>query len=82
MRKDFVHLVYSVDEMAGNETRATEKRIASALAKKWRQPYSQMVQYVKMRMNIAIIRFREIKRTTLARSVQKSHTTENDMCLS
>ena len=56
LRKDFVPLVYSVDGMAGKEARAAEKRLASALAKKWKRPYSQMVQYVKMRMNIAIVR--------------------------
>ena len=37
------------------ETRATERRFASALAKKWKHPYFQMVQYVKMQMNIAIV---------------------------
>ena len=46
-RKDCAPLVYWANDMAGKEARAVEKRLASALAKKWKCPYSQMVQYVR-----------------------------------
>ena len=56
LRKDFTPLLYSVDGMAGREARMAEKRLASALAKKWQRPYSQIVCYVRQRMRIAIAR--------------------------
>ena len=33
-----------------------ERRLASNLANKWHRPYSQMVNYVRMRMRIALAR--------------------------
>ena len=48
LRKDFTPLVYSVDGMAGREAMAAEKRVASALAKKWHRPYPQMCQFVRL----------------------------------
>jgi len=56
LRKDFTPLVYSVDGMAGREARMAEKRLASGLADKWQRPYSQMANYVRRRMRIAIAR--------------------------
>ena len=40
-RRHFLPLVSSVDGLPGVEATATLKRIASRLAKKWRQPYSR-----------------------------------------
>ena len=56
LRKDFTPLVYSVDGMAGREAKMAEKRVASNLANQWHRPYSQMVNYVRMRMRIALAR--------------------------
>ena len=56
MRKDFTPLVYSVDGVAGREARSAEKRLASMLADKWKQQYSQIVYYVRVRMQIALVR--------------------------
>ena len=55
-RKDFTPLVYSVDGIAGREARNAEKRIAALLAAKWRKQYSTMVQYVRVRMSLAVVR--------------------------
>ena len=55
-RKDFSPCVYSVDSLAGREARAVERRIAGLLAQKWRQPYSAMVHYVRVRMALAIVK--------------------------
>eukprot|EP00956_Cyclotella_meneghiniana_P042037 scaffold248334_cov99-Cyclotella_meneghiniana.AAC.1 len=35
MRQDFTPLVYSVDGMAGRETKQAERQVASLLAHKW-----------------------------------------------
>ena len=56
MRKDFTPMVYSVDGIAGREARSAEKHLATALAVKWKKPYSEMVYYVRVRMNLAVIR--------------------------
>jgi len=56
MRKDFTPMVYSVDGIAGKEARSAEKHLATALATKWKKPYSEMVYYVRVRMNLAVIR--------------------------
>ena len=55
-RKDFTPLVYSVDGIAGREARNAEKRLAALLAAKWRKQYSTMVQYVRVRMTITVVR--------------------------
>ena len=55
-RKDFTPLVYSVDGMAGREAKGAEKRLASILANKWNKSYSQLVQYVRVRMAISVVR--------------------------
>ena len=56
MRKDFTPLVYSVDGVAGREVRSAEKRLTSMLADKWKRQYSQIVYYVRVRMQIALVR--------------------------
>jgi hypothetical protein len=55
-RKDFTPLVYSIDGMAGQKTRAAEKRLASRLAWKWKREYSEMCGFVKCCMAIAVVR--------------------------
>ena len=55
MRRGFVPPIYSVDGMAGKESKSFEMRITSLLAKKWDHPYSEMVRYVHRRMVFAII---------------------------
>ena len=42
--------------MAGREAKAAEQRLAAALATKWSRPYSWMVQYVRARMAILVVR--------------------------
>jgi hypothetical protein len=49
-------LVYSVDGMAGRETKMAERRLASQLAWKWKRDYSEMVGYVRTRMCLAVLR--------------------------
>jgi hypothetical protein len=56
MGKDFTPLVYTVDGVAGREARTAEKRLAALLADKWKRPYSQMVYYVKVRMQLSLVR--------------------------
>ena len=56
MRKDFTPLVYSVDGIAGREAKNAERRIATMLSDKWQRPYSEMVQYVRVPMAIAVVR--------------------------
>jgi hypothetical protein len=55
-RRHFTPLVYSVDGMAGKETRAAERHLGALLAAKWGREYSQMVGYVRARMSVAIVR--------------------------
>ena len=52
----FIPMAYSVDPMAGKESRAAEKRLAFILASKWDRPYSKMACFVKTRMSISIVR--------------------------
>ncbi len=42
--------------MPGRETRAAEKRLASALSDKLERPYSEMVTWVRQRMCITTVR--------------------------
>eukprot|EP00956_Cyclotella_meneghiniana_P042116 scaffold248361_cov42-Cyclotella_meneghiniana.AAC.1 len=55
-RRDFTPLVYSVDGMAGRETKQAERKLASRLAHKWNKEYSYMVAYVRARMALAVVR--------------------------
>ena len=49
-------MVYSVDGIAGKETKRAEKHLAEVLAAKWRKEYSEMVYYVRVRMALAVVR--------------------------
>lgn len=55
-RRHFTPLVYSAEGMPGRETRAAEKRLASALADKLDRSYSEMVGWVRQRMAMAVVR--------------------------
>ena len=55
-RQHFSPFVASVDGLLGMETTATLKRIASRLATKWNQPYSNTCGYVKSRVAIILVR--------------------------
>jgi hypothetical protein len=46
MRKDFTPLVYSVDGIAGRETKNAEKRLAYHLLEKRHKQLPKMVYYV------------------------------------
>ena len=47
---------YTVDKVAGREARTAEKRLAALLADKWKWQYSQMVYYVRVRMQLSLVR--------------------------
>ena len=49
-------MVYSVDGIAGREARSAEKRLASALAEKWKREYLEMVFYVRVWMSLAVVK--------------------------
>ena len=49
-------MVYSVDGIAGHETRNAEKRLATHLVGKWNREYSQMMYDVRVRMAITVVR--------------------------
>ena len=48
-------LVYLVDGVVCKEALAFKKRLASLLARKWNQPYSEMVGFICRCMSLAII---------------------------
>ena len=68
-RKDFTPLCYSVDGMACKAARAAEKRLVSLLSVKWDWQYSEMVNFVRTRMSLAVVR----SNTLLLRS-ERMHT--------
>ena len=53
--------------MAGDDVRAVEKKLASALAGKWKRENSEMCGYVRVQMSIAVAR----SNTMLLRGQQK-----------
>ena len=55
-QKDFTPLVYSVDGMPGKLARAAERRLAQLLAAKWDRHYSDVVNFVRVRMSLAVVR--------------------------
>jgi hypothetical protein len=48
-------MVFSVNGVAGREARSAEKRLAILLAAKWKRQYSQVVYFVRVRMQIALV---------------------------
>ena len=55
-RRDFTPLVYSVDGLACKEARSAERRLGALLASKWDRKYSDVVNFVRTRMSLAIVR--------------------------
>ena len=55
-RRNFSPFVASVDGLLGVEAMATLKMLASCLATKWKQPYSNTCNYVKSRIAITFVR--------------------------
>ena len=49
-------MVYSVDGIAGRDTKRTKKYLTAVLASKWRKEYSEMVYYVRVRMALVVVR--------------------------
>ena len=54
-RRHFSPLLSSLDGLLGVEATATLKRLASCLATKWKQSYSKMYGYVKIRIAITLV---------------------------
>jgi hypothetical protein len=54
--RHFTPLVFSVDDLQGTEATAASKRLASRLAAKWHQAYSEVVGYVRSRLSVALAR--------------------------
>ncbi len=54
-RQDFTLMNYLVNGMADKHARAAENQIASILAAKWTQQYSQMASFVRTWMCLAIV---------------------------
>ena len=54
-RRGFVFLLYSVDGVAGKETKSFERCIALLLSRKGDCPFSDMVGYMRRHMGLAII---------------------------
>ncbi len=55
-QKDFTPLVYSVDGMPGKQARSAERRLAQILAAKWGRQYSDVVNFVRCRMSLSVVR--------------------------
>ncbi|KAL7474870.1 hypothetical protein ACHAW6_000818 [Cyclotella cf. meneghiniana] len=55
-RRDFTPLVYTVDSMASMDARTAEQQIAWLLTKKWSRTYSDMANFIRTRMSLAIVR--------------------------
>ena len=47
-------LVYSVDGLPGQRAKAAEKRLAALLASKWDRPYSDVMNFVRVRISLAV----------------------------
>ena len=47
--------MYSVDGIVGDKVQAAEKKLASALAAKWKRDYIKMCGYVRVRMSIVVL---------------------------
>jgi hypothetical protein len=55
-RRQFTPLVFSVDGLRGREADAAAKRLAALLAAKWNRAYSDVCNYVRSRLAIALVR--------------------------
>ena len=55
-RRHFTPFVVSCEGLLGKETDAFLKRLLMKLAEKWYRPYSQTVNFVKIRLAISLVR--------------------------
>jgi hypothetical protein len=55
-QRDFTPLVYSVDGMPGCKAEAAEHQLARILAGKWERQYSDVRNFVRVRMALAVVR--------------------------
>ena len=55
-RIDFVPFVVSVDGVLGRQAFNAAKRLATALSKKWDRPYSETMNFVRVRLAVAMVR--------------------------
>ena len=55
-QRDFTPMVYSVDGMPGRKAKTAERRLAALLAVKWKREYSDVMNFVRVRMALAIVR--------------------------
>jgi len=49
-------MVYSVDGLPGRRAKAAEKRLSAMLAAKWERPYSDVMNFVRVRMSLSVVR--------------------------
>ncbi|KAL7474445.1 hypothetical protein ACHAW6_000419 [Cyclotella cf. meneghiniana] len=53
--KDFTPLIYSVDRMASKDMQTAEQSVAWLLAQKWKNTYSDMANFIRMWMSLAVV---------------------------
>ena len=49
-------MVYSVDSLPGRRAKAAEKRLSAMLVAKWERPYSDVMNFVRVRMSLSVVR--------------------------
>ena len=49
-------MVYSVNGLPGQRAKAAKKRLAAMLAAKWDRPCSDVMNFVRVRMSLSIVR--------------------------
>ena len=54
-QRDFCPLVYSVDGLPGKKAKTAEQRLAALLMVKWKQEYPEVVNFVRVRMALAVV---------------------------
>ena len=76
-------LAYSVDGLPGKRAKAAEKRLAALLAAKWDRPYSDVMNFVRVRMSLAVVRSNTLlMRTERAKSKYQRRAPEGaDACM-
>ena len=55
-RRTFIPVIYSADGIPGAEALAVQKRLAALLSYKRKREYSEMCDFVRARMSLAIVR--------------------------
>ena len=55
-RRDFTPFVASADGLLGSQAQALLKRLTALLAHKWARPHSQVMNYVRTRFSISLVR--------------------------